>query len=148
MRTLMINTRGKLVWSCGPLSRVSTSQWSETISPLSVCLTTVSSTLLFYAVLSLPWHGWPHVHTWDKGRGLNNVPKIPFYIPETPVALSQASLRRHVHSTTYCVGTSWVDLLDVKIRHLPFNKACSTDPQITLDYIGFQQVEQIMVILK
>lgn len=109
-----------------PLSRVSTGRWSETIRPLSVCLTVVSSTLLLYAVLSLPWHGWPHVHTWDKLRGFNNVSEMPLYNPDTLVAPCQAAVGPHVHPTTNCVGTSWVDLLDVKIRHLPFKKVCST----------------------
>lgn len=76
-----------------------------------------------------------------RAGGFNNVSKMPLYIPDTPVALCQAALRPHVHPTTYCVGTSWVDLLDVMIRHLPFNKLRS-DPWITLDYTGFRQAKR------
>lgn len=91
--------------------------------PTVVCLTTVSSTLLLRADLSLTWHGRPHVHTWDEGRGFGNVPVMPFCILETTV--SRPAMRPHAHSTTHCVGTSWADLLDVKIRHLLFNKVYS-----------------------
>lgn len=41
---------------------------------ISVCLSSVSSTLLLLAVFPLPWHRWPQVYTWDKGRGFQNAP--------------------------------------------------------------------------
>lgn len=113
------------VWSCvhypecQPANGVRPSNYC-----LSVCLTTVSSTLLLCAFLSLPWHGWPLVHTWDDGRG--SVSEMPLSLPDTPVAFCQVALLPHVRPTTYCVDTNWRDLLDVMIRHLYFfNKICS-----------------------
>ncbi len=66
------------------------------------------------------------------------------YIPDTLVTLCQAALRPHVHPTTYCVGTSWVDLLDVQIRHLFQKGLLSSDPRVILDYIAFKHAEQII----
>lgn len=87
------------MWACMKLWswwRVFSSQWSETNQHcLSVCLTTVSSTLLLDAVLSLLWHGWPHVHTWGGGFS-------------TPLPLCSVGLlcTKQTHPATHCVGTS------------------------------------------
>lgn len=109
---------------------LTTSQWWHrfTISVcLYVCLTSVSSTLLLFAVLPLPWHWWPQVYTWDKGPGGSRTPlAMSFYISESMVALFRVDPHPHIQTTTYRVGTSRVALLSVKIRRVGFNKISSS----------------------
>lgn len=121
---LTVDTSGKLVWDCGPLSTVSTSQWSETIPLLSVWQPSPApccSVLIFPSLGTVD----PMFTPGTRGvGGFSSVPIMPFCIPEAVVC--RPAMRPRAHSTTHCVGTSWVDLLDVKIRHLLFNKVCST----------------------